>query len=327
MRFRGIILAGWMMLAFAAVPPRPAETAEPAGDPAPLTAAQERALQAKDTFRECANCPEMVVVPAGRFTMGSPKGEKDRRDHEGPQHVVTFARPFAVGRLHVTVDQFAAFVRKTGYEASSTCGTWYPSDSRTDYSWRRPGFTQEGAHPVVCVSWDDAKAYADWIAQETGKPYRLLSEAEFEYAARGRTSPGAYPRFWFGNDERDLCRYGNAANRKMRDSVAMAKNWRVAPCDDGYADTSPAGRYAPNAFGLYDMAGNAWQWTADCWHDSYQGAPSDGSAWTAGACKNGHVIRGGSSGTLAEELRAANRIPYTVANVEGGFRVARTIMP
>jgi formylglycine-generating enzyme required for sulfatase activity len=327
MRFRGIILAAWMMLACAAMPSRPADTAEPAGDPAPLTATQERGLKAKDTFRECANCPEMVVVPAGSFTMGSPKSEKDRRDHEGPQHVVTFARPFAVGRLHVTVDQFAAFVRKTGYEASSTCGTWYPSDSRTDYSWRNPGFAQEGTHPVVCVSWDDARAYADWMVQETGKPYRLLSEAEFEYAARGRTSPGAYPRFWFGNDEKALCRYANAADRKTRDSVAMAKNWQVAPCDDGYAYTSPAGRYEPNAFGLYDMAGNVWQWTADCWHDSYKGAPADGSAWTAGACKNGHVIRGGSSGTLAEELRAANRVPYAVANVEGGFRLARTITP
>jgi formylglycine-generating enzyme required for sulfatase activity len=250
------------------VPPPPPP---PSGD-GPLTAEQERALKPKDTFRECRDCPEMVVVPEGRFTMGSPAGEEERDKDEGPQHVVTIAKPFAVGKLHVTRDQFAAFVRKTGYAASATC-------SRANGSWRDPGFAQEGSHPVVCMSWDDAKAYVAWLAKETGKPYRLLSEAEWEYAARGRTSPGAYPRFWYGDDETESCRYGNS---------------QTSACNDGYKYTSPAGNYAPNAFGLYDMAGNAWQWTADCYHDSYNGAPADGSAWTSGGCNNGRVVRGGS---------------------------------
>jgi formylglycine-generating enzyme required for sulfatase activity len=287
---------------------------------APLTASQERGLKPKDTFRECADCPEMVAVPAGSFTMGSPAEEKDRGNREGPQHVVTIGRPFAVGRLHVTVDQFAAFVRETRYEASPKC---YISEDgkdglRADRSWRNPGFAQEGPHPVVCVTWDNAKAYVDWMAKKTGKPYRLLSEAEWEYAARGRTSPGAYPRFWFGNDEKDLCRYGNFADQKY--------GMKVAPCDDGYERTSPAGHYAPNAFGLYDVFGNAWQWTADCRHDNYDGAPADGTAWTSGDC-GWHIIRGGSWGAAPGFLRAAWRAVNPITSWFIGFRVARTLNP
>ena len=160
------------------LPPDPcggaATVSSPSRCAAPLTATQERGLKPKDTFRECDNCPEMVVVPAGSFTMGSPEREGGRFPNEGPQHVVTIGRPFAVGKLHVTVDQFAGFVRETQYQARKC--------------WRNPGFAQDGSHPAVCLSWDDAKAYADWLAKKTGKPYRLLSEAEFEYAARGRTS-------------------------------------------------------------------------------------------------------------------------------------------
>jgi formylglycine-generating enzyme required for sulfatase activity len=175
---------------------------------------------------------------------------------------------------------------------------------------------------VVCVTWDDAKAYADWLAKKTGKPYRLLSEAEWEYAARGRTSPGAYPRFWFGDDEGDLCRYGNG-----RDQAAGTGG--AAPCNDGYQYTSPAGHYEPNAFGLYDMFGNAFQWTADCYHGSYTGAPADGSAWTTEPC-SAQVIRGGSWDGRPRSLRAANRFGFTVEPQESnflGFRLARTLTP
>jgi formylglycine-generating enzyme required for sulfatase activity len=304
----------------------PATASLPSRCAAPLTAAQERGLKPKDTFRECESCPEMVVVPAGSFTMGSPQSDKGRSSDEGPQHVVTIGRQFAVGKLHVTVDQFSAFVRETRYEATKTCYKW-PSSKR-DGSWRDPGFVQEGSHPVVCVSWDDANAYTKWLAKKTSKPYRLLSEAEFEYAARGRTSPGVYPRFWFGNDEKDLCRYGNGADQKARDSIEEAKSWTIAPCNDGYAFTSPAERYEPNAFGLHDMAGNAWQWTADCYHDNYNGAPADGAAWTADTCNSSRVLRGGSwyfSGPRS--LRAADRYGYSVEYYDIGFRVARTLTP
>jgi formylglycine-generating enzyme required for sulfatase activity len=179
---------------------------------------------------------------------------------------------------------------------------------------------------VVCVSWDDARAYVDWMAKRTGKPYRLLSEAEWEYAARGQTSLGVYPRVWFGDDEKNVCQYGNGADQKARESIELAKLWKISPCDDGFAYTSPAGHYAPNPFGLYDMAGNAWQWTEDCYHDSYDDAPSDGSAWTSGAwaCSS-RVVRGGSWSTFP--LRAAQRYRSAGVFVGTGFRVARTLSP
>jgi formylglycine-generating enzyme required for sulfatase activity len=298
-------------LAKLAAPPLPAGAA-------PLTAAQERGLRPKDAFRECKECPEMEVLPAGAFTMGSPAGEQGRDKNEGPQHVVTLARPFAAGKFHVTRDQFAAFVQATGYAASSKCSGYGRSGQDGNVggnvggnSWRNPGFAQEGSHPVVCVTWNDAKAYVDWLASKTGKPYRLLSEAEWEYAARGGTSPGAYPRYWFGNDARDICRYGNGD---------------ASSCNDGYAYTAPAGQYQPNAFGLYDMAGNARQWTADCYHDSYAGAPADGSAWTTG-CGTGRVVRGSAFDSNPQHLRAAGRTGLDSEGYTTGFRVARTLTP
>jgi formylglycine-generating enzyme required for sulfatase activity len=263
---------------------------------APLAAERESALKPKDGFRECDTCPEMVVVPAGSFTMGSPEKEEGRVPDEGPQHEVKIARPFAVGKLHVTVDQYREFVGDTGYEKLREC------------HWSSPGFAQDGTHPVVCVTWEDAKAYAEWLAKKTGKPYRLLSEAEFEYAARGRTSPSIYPRFWFGNDENVFCQYGNGN-----------------PCKVG--GTSPAGKYKPNAFGLYDMAGNAWQWTEDCWHESYGGAPTDGSARTPSIRCKSRVVRGGGWAYYPGYLRAARRSTYfdTYSINWVGFRVARSV--
>jgi formylglycine-generating enzyme required for sulfatase activity len=250
----------------------------------PLCAPEERSLQPKDVFKECEQCPEMVVVPAGRFTMGSANSEKDRDQDEGPQHTVTIGKPFAVGKFHITVDQFAAFVADTRYDTGSKCWTLEGGkfQERQGRSWRNPGVPQAGAHPAVCLSWNDAKAYVDWLSKKTGMPYRLLSEAEWEYAARARTELGSYPRFWFGNDEKDLCRYGNGADQKAQDSIDGAKSWKIALCNDGYAYTSPVGSFAANGFGLYDMLGNAWQWTEDCYHDTYKNAPSNGSAWTAG---------------------------------------------
>jgi len=296
----------------------------------PLSPERERALKPKDAFRDCNNCPEMVVVPSGSFTMGSPDGEKDRDSDEGPQRVVTIGRAFAVGKLHVTVDQFAAFVAETHYDAGSKCWTFESgkAEERSGRSWRNPGFVQEGSHPAVCVSWYDAKAYTEWLAKKTQRPYRMLTEAEWEYAARGRTEPGTYPRFWFGDSEKGLCRYGNGADQTARVSIEGAKGWTIAPCDDGYAYTSPAGHFEPNAFGLYDMFGNAWQWTADCYHDSYKGAPANGDAWTTGDCSS-RVVRGGGWGHVPGLLRSALRRKVTAGLRNGGigFRLARTLTP
>ncbi len=324
MRFVSFIAAMLLLVASGAAPAR----AEPQG---PLTAAQGQALKAKDAFRECEQCPEMVVAPAGRFTMGSPASEEDRQEDESPQHVVTFSKPFAVGKAHVTVDEFAAFVKETGYDAGARCWTFEggKGEERANRSWRNPGFAQDGAHPAVCLTWNDAQAYAAWLAKKTGKPYRLLTEAEWEYAARGRTAPGVYPRFWFGDAEKDLCRHGNVFDQKAREIIKETGGEPGAPCSDGYAFTAPAVHYAPNAFGLYDMLGNAWQWTADCVHGDYDGAPADGAAWLEADCV-GHVRRGGS---WTETARVAYRdvavvtLPDEVRFADAGFRVARTLGP
>jgi formylglycine-generating enzyme required for sulfatase activity len=279
----------------------------------------------------CPMCPEMVVVPAGSFTMGSPSTEQGRYDVEGPQHSVHISRPFAVGKFHVTVDEFAAFVTETGYDAGSKCwtfdeGTWQEREGR---SWRSPGFAQSGSHPVVCLNWNDAKAYVEWLSRKTEKPYRLLTEAEFEYAARAGTTT----RYFFGDDEKDMCRYGNGADQTAKSSIPWGENlpfWLFFPCSDGYAYTSPVGSFAPNAFGLYDMHGNAWEWTEDCWHDNYHGAPTDGAAWTAGDCSR-RVVRGGSWSNLPGALRAAIRFrgwdPSEPRGLIFGLRLGRTLTP
>ena len=153
---------------------------------APLSPLAEHVLKPKDSFNECDKCPEMVVVPAGRFIMGSAANEKNRDNNEGPAHIVKIENQFAVGRFPITVDQFAAFVSETHYDAGAKClsfdygiGKWV---DRPGLSWRNPGFSQDGNHPAVCLNWNDAKAYVDWLARKTGKDYRLLSEAEWEYA-------------------------------------------------------------------------------------------------------------------------------------------------
>jgi formylglycine-generating enzyme required for sulfatase activity len=176
------------------------------------------------------------------------------------------------------------------------------------------------------LNWNDAKACVDWLVRKTGKAYRLLTESEWEYAARARTEPGAYPRYSFGNDEKDLCTYGNGADQSAKNDIAGIKDWKVAPCTDGYAYTSPVGSFAANGFGLYDMQGNAWQWTEDCYN--YTAAPTDSSAWTSGDCSR-RVVRGGSWYVVPPGLRAAIRVGLTTDDRDRalGFRVGRTLTP
>ena len=201
-------------------------------------AGEEKTAKPGSNFKECATgCPTMVVVPAGKFMMGSPENEKDRSEAEGPQHEVTIAKPFAVARSEVTFAEWDTCV------AAGACES-------TGSRWGR------GDRPVINVSWDDAKQYVAWLSRMTGKEYRLLTEAEWEYAARA----GSQTRFSFGDDESRLDRQvwlaGNSDNR-----------------------TQPVGKKAANAFGLYDMHGNVFEWVEDAWHDDYEGAPTDGSLW------------------------------------------------
>jgi formylglycine-generating enzyme required for sulfatase activity len=277
----------------------------------------------------------MVKVPAGSFYMGSLQDDVDRLYTELPQHDVRISRPFAIGKFDVTVGEFRTFVAETGYEAESKCVSWTGSgwEEREGLSWRNPGFPQEDSHPAVCVSWNDARAYIDWLAQKTHQPYRMVSEAEWEYAARMGLSPGRHFLSWFGLGGSDLCHGSNGADQSAHDVIQGAetggiKAWTFASCDDGYAYTSPVGHFPANALGLHDMFGNAEQWTADCAHESYLGAPADGGAWTTGNCDR-HASRGGSWSDNPARFRAARRSGTKADRASNyvGFRVARTIGP
>jgi formylglycine-generating enzyme required for sulfatase activity len=172
----------------------------------------------------------------------------------------------------------------------------------------------------------------EWLSKQTGKPYRLLTEAEWEYAARGRTTPGPAPRFFYGDDAKQMCKYGNGADQTAQKTIPGADKWTVIPCPDGYAYTAPVGSFSPNPFGLHDMHGNVWEWVADCWHDSYNGTPPDRrlQAWTTGTtgdCSR-RVVRGGSWSYGPQFLRAAYRGRFTANSRYDtlGFRVGRTLL-
>jgi formylglycine-generating enzyme required for sulfatase activity len=260
--------------------------------PSVLNPERERALKPDDTFRECAkDCPEMVVVPAGEFMMGSPPNEKGRYPNQGPQHKVTIAKPFAVAKYDVTFAEWDACVKVGG------C----PQEGRASDA----GFGR-GKQPIINVSWDDAKAYVAWLSRMTGKTYRLLAEAEWEYAARAGT---ATPYHW-----------GEDAGKNNANCIDCGSKW-----DD--KSTAPVGSFKSNAFGLYDMAGNVWQRVEDCSHDDYDGAPTDGSAWLADGC-NYHVVRAGSWNNIPRILRSAIRSgnASSIRLSPLGFRVGRTLI-
>lgn len=280
-----------------------------------------------ETFHDCPDCPEMVVVPAGAFLMGSPESEEGRYDDEGPQRTVNIAEPFAVGKFEVTRDEFEAFVSAAGHKVADECYQWTGSEwKKQSGSYLKPGFEQTGRHPAVCVRWDDAKAYVAWLSKKTGQSYRLLTEAEWEYAARGVTAATPQPRYHFGNDADGLCDYANGADQSAKQKF---KDWTVSNCTDGNVFTAPTGSFKPNAFGLFDMHGNVWEWVEDCYHDSYKGAPDDGSAWTTACTEGRRVLRGGSWGVNPRYLRSASRFgSSTVDRVSYfGFRVARSLTP
>jgi formylglycine-generating enzyme required for sulfatase activity len=274
----------------------------------PLSIDRERSLQPKAAFKECTMCPEMVVVPAGPLTIGSPPSDREASKDESPQQNVIFAKPFAVGRFPVTFDEWDACV------AGGGCNGYRPRDE----DWGR------GRMPVIHVSWNDARAYTAWLSKTTGKSYRLLSEAEFEYAARAGTQT-VYP---WGNDI--------GKNNANCDDCGSAWDGKVQ--DGENTGTAPVGTFPANLFGLYDMHGNVWQWVEDCYHKNYNGIPPDGSAWTRN-CEPEKASRAGAWNLDHELARSANRGKNT-ATMRGeptasdktgvrnhGFRVGRTLEP
>ncbi len=289
--------------------------------------------QAAETFRDCGECPLMVAVPTGSFMMGSTAEETDREGappeevtRERPRHSVSVNR-FSLGVAEVTRDQFDAFVRATGHRAGGPCWVYDRAQGKGIESgvndWRDPGFPQGGDHPVVCVNWDDAKAYVDWLSQNTGKAYRLASEAEWEYAARAGTTAS---RYWGDSRSDPACLNANVADRtRAAAHNLVTSDDNIFQCTDGHIFTALVGRFQANAFGLHDMIGNVFEWTEDCYHDSYNGAPTNGSAWVAGDCSF-RVARGGSWSNQPRFVRSAYRLrdPASLRSYILGFRVART---
>jgi formylglycine-generating enzyme required for sulfatase activity len=270
-------------------------------------------------FKECPDCPQMVAVPAGSFLMGSPAHEPGRFDAEGPLHRVTI-KAFALGKYDVTSAEFLSFLRDTGYQPE-------PCNPIQNIGWRSPGDGiayapspsqfEPPRWPAVCLDWRDAHAYIDWLNKKARAarpalaarpgPYRLPSEAEWEYAARGGTTTA---RWW-----------GDAIGQAHANCNGCGSQW-------DYNTLADVDAFAANPFGLYGMLGNAWQWTEDCWHPSYAGAPADGRAWTSGACDK-HVIRGGAWNNLPVFVRSAARSAaapngkdYDYSSL-AGFRIAR----
>jgi formylglycine-generating enzyme required for sulfatase activity len=253
-----------------------------------LIAEAERALNPMDTFRECArDCPEMIVVPAGLFTMGSPPTEKGHHPQEEPQHVVTVAKPFAVSKFPLTFGEWDA------------CAAFGNCDAHISDA----GFGR-GRQPAINVSWYDAQQYVAWLSQMTGNRYRLLSEAEYEYAARAGTAT-AYP-------------WGEDIGKGNTNCEVCGSQWDNKP--------APVGSFAPNKFGLHDMVGNVWEWVEDCWHTNYDGAPTDGSAWIEGGNCTFHVDRASSYG-YPESPRSAlrDRDGTGTRSAIVGFRVGRAL--
>ncbi len=246
-------------------------------------------------FRDCADvCPEMVVVPSGSFMMGSPASEEGRNADESPRHQVTIGYAFAVGRFEVTYNEWNACVNAGGCPRASNNAT---EGTGHDEGWGR------GRRPVINVTWDDAQAYASWLSTTTGQRYRLLSESEWEYAARAGTTT----------------RY-STGDAITADDANFAET--------GQSRTVPVGSFAPNGFGLHDMHGNVWEWVQDCYDTGYFGAPTNGAASTQGDCSR-RVLRGGYWGDSSERLRSADRIWLGIRPLDRyhyyGFRVARTL--
>ena len=247
----------------------------------------------RDALKYGGEGPEMVVLPTGSFRMGSPDTEEGRYDNEGPLRTVNISHRIAMGRYEVTFAEYDRFAEAT---------------SRTkpdDEGWGR------GSQPVINVSQGDAKAYAAWLSTQTGKTYRLPSESEWEYAARAGTST----RYSWG-DEIDCgqARYGRR---------------KGGECSDSFDGTVPVGSFEPNAFGLYDMHGNVWEWVEDCYHESYEGAPTDGRAWTTGCEPDSAVVRGGSWISDPRDLRSAyrDRVRPSDRFSSVGFRLVQDLNP
>jgi formylglycine-generating enzyme len=284
----------------------------------PAASAPTTVAAAGSEIRDCPTCPAMTVMPAGRFKQGS-NADGAAATFEKPLHWVVIRYPFAVSTNAVTVDEFNEFISATARDEAgcdSFDGAW---KHQAGASWTNPGFAQNGMHPVTCASWNDAQAYAQWLSVKTGQRYRLPSASEWEFAAR---AGGEAVQPW-GSDGSGACENANVADLSAEHQYP---GWKVFGCNDGYVFTAPVGSFKANAFGLHDMLGNVLQWTEDCWHADYSGAPVDGAARVDGDCSE-HEVRGGSWFSAPEYVRANYRdhfaASYRTSSV--GIRLVRDI--
>ena len=295
-----------------------------------FSVAQAGAQDVGEAFQDCDHCPEMMVVPSGTAVLGSEPWAPNRKQNEGFIREVSIGYKLAVSKNETTRAQYRTFIEATGYQSTHKeprvgCNTW--TYDRVigyvlEHDWDKPGHDQREDHPAICLSFEDAAAYVAWLAELTGKPYRLLSSTEFEYATRAGTRG---PWFW-GPANSDACEYANVADDTFRRLYDYAP---VFACDDGYERTAPVGSFEPNPWGLYDMLGNAWEWTQDCTHDDMSGVPTDGRAWLEeddGRCEF-RLPRGGAwvSGTDWTRAAAQSNDHYYYHSQLIGFRVALTL--
>jgi formylglycine-generating enzyme required for sulfatase activity len=322
LRWRWPLLIGAAASAVAAAyfwPGRKSSPPEAAQQPPPASAAPMPAPESptQAVVRDCSDCPAMTVLPAGQFDQGAADGEPDALPAEKPQHRVHIAYALAMSADDITVDDFHQFVEATGREMKG-CDV-YDGDwrHRASASWKEPGFAQAPRHPVVCVSWNDAVAYASWLSAKTGHRYRLPSASEWEYAAR---AGGTAVRPW-EDDQTRACAHANVADRSAEQRYP---GWAVFPCDDGYVYTAPVGSFKVNAFGLSDVLGNVLVWTEDCWQPDYSDAPGDGAARETADCRE-RELRGGSWFSAPAVVKASYRnhfaADYRASSV--GFRLVR----
>ena len=280
-----------------------------------------RSTQQASVLQDCRDCPPMQQIPAGSFEMGAADDDAAAKPDEKPRHRVIIEKPFAIGVHEVTRAEFEAFVEATGHDAGDRCfgyevghwnGKWDEAVGRT---WRTPGYEQTPNDPVVCVNWNDANRYANWLSERTGKHYRLPTEAEWEYVAR-LANPLSAGDDGLNGLTHDKANYGAEAH--CCTALASGK--------DRWLQSAPVGSFEADAMGLYDLRGNVWEWLADCYHDRYDGAPVDGSARTSGCSRpDRRVTRGGSWGDPARLLRLSYRLrsPLEGRYFTLGFRVAR----
>jgi len=263
------------------------------------------------------------VIPPGSFIAGSFESEAAGTNREELQPSVAIPSAIGVGKYEVTKTQYARFVQESGRATSGGCFAWNGSKYEQDASkdWRRPGFAQTDKDPVVCVNWNDAKAYTEWLTRKTGKGYRLPTEAEWEYAARA----GSVTARPWGDNPGDACLYANVADTTAKRGVPGTASWTFHECNDKHAYTAPAGSYRPNAFGLYDMLGNVWEWTEDCVNEENEGAPPDDRERPIAGCGQ-RVLRGGGWVDSPAFVRYDFRFFINADNRDfyNGFRVVRT---